>query len=439
MNDDPEVSAEKSLVKDAAAGGSYGVLRNRDLRLYLTARLFAATGQQMMAMAIGWELFERTHDALMLGLVGLTQIVPMLAFTLPAGHIADNYNRKKIILLMTVFVMATSLGLAVVSALHAPVFWIYCCLFALGTARTFMWAASAAFLPSLVERRQLSRAVNFNASVFQISSIAGPVMGGALIRFVRHGGGDAPAAPVYALNAVAALVCCILVSLIRQHHVVAIKEKMTLRALLTGFNFVFSNRIILGIITLDMFAVLLGGAVALLPVYAKEILQVGPVGLGFLEAALPMGAVLCTFVLAHRPPLQKAGRALLWSVVVFGLATIVFGYSKWFWLSLLMLVVCGFADNISVVVRHTLVQLLTPDEKRGRVSSVNNLFVGTSNELGGFESGLVAHLFGKARGLPIATGAVVAVVSGGVGTILVVIAVALIWPEIRKYGRLDAH
>jgi MFS family permease len=195
-----------------------------------------------------------------------------------------------------------------------------------------------------------------------------------------------------------------------------------------GFKFVFASRVILGTITLDLFAVLLGGATALLPVYAKDILKAGPTGLGFLQAALPLGSLLCALVLAHRPPLQKAGRAMLLAVAGFGLATIGFGYSHWFWLSFLMLFVCGALDNISVVVRHTLVQLLTPDEKRGRVSAVNSLFIGTSNELGGFESGLVAHLFGP----------VFSVVSGGIGTILVVLAVAAIWPEIRKYGRLDA-
>jgi MFS family permease len=177
-----------------------------------------------------------------------------------------------------------------------------------------------------------------------------------------------------------------------------------------------------------MFAVLLGGATALLPVYAKDILRTGPSGLGILQAALPAGSLLCSLILAHRPPMQKAGRALIQAVAIFGLATIVFGLSRWFWLSFAMLFVCGAVDNISVIVRHTLVQLLTPDEKRGRVSAVNSLFIGTSNELGGFESGFVAHLASP----------VFSVVSGGIGTIVVVIAVALIWPQIRKYGRLDA-
>jgi len=194
------------------------------------------------------------------------------------------------------------------------------------------------------------------------------------------------------------------------------------------YRFVYKKKIIFGTITLDMFAVLLGGATALLPVYAKDILHVGPNGLGLLQAALPIGSIACSIYLAHRPPLQKAGHALVVSVVLFGLATVAFGFSKWFWLSFGMLVVCGVVDNVSVVIRHTLVQLLTPDSMRGRVSAVNSLFIGTSNELGGFESGFVAQFFGP----------VFAVVSGGVGTILVVIATALVWPEIRKYGRLDS-
>jgi MFS family permease len=219
-----------------------------------------------------------------------------------------------------------------------------------------------------------------------------------------------------------------LITLVRQDHAVATREKITLTSLIAGFRFVFASPIIVGTITLDLFAVLLGGATSLLPIYAKDILAVGPGGLGILQAALPLGSLLCALILAHRRPLQKAGRTLLWAVTIFGLATIAFGLSRWFWLSFLMLFVCGFVDNVSVVVRHTLVQLLTPDEKRGRVSAVNSLFIGTSNELGGFESGMVASL----------TTATFSVVSGGVGTILVVIIVALVWPQIRKYGRLDA-
>jgi MFS family permease len=400
----------------------YAVLRNRDVVLYLVGRLFASFGQQMLTVAVGWELYERTRSALALGLVGLTQMVPMILFTLPAGHVADNHDRQRIIVSMTLVIACASVGLTLISALGAPVFWIYFCLFLAGTARTFLWPASSAFLPHLVSRHDFSRAVTWSSGSFQLSSVAGPAAGGALIALTHH------AAPVYGFNAAASLICLTLISCVRRRHTVAVKEKMTVRNLLVGFQFVFANPIILGIITLDMFAVLLGGATALLPVYAKDILRTGPTGLGFLGAALPMGSLLCALILAHRPPLQKAGRSMLLAVTGFGLATIAFGFSRWFWLSFLMLFACGAVDNISVVVRHTLVQLLTPDGKRGRVSAVNSLFIGTSNELGGFESGLVAYLFS-----PVAS-----VVSGGIGTILVVLAVAAIWPQIRKYGRLDA-
>ncbi len=432
--EDPEISEEEIVAPRAGAATSYSVLRNRDFLVYLIGRFVASLGQQMFVMAIGWELYDRTHSAVALLLVGLTQIVPMLLLTLPAGHLADNYNRKKIIVVMTMAVMLANVGLTVISARHAPVSWVYLCLVVCGAARTFLWAASAAFLPALVDRREFSHAVNLSASVFQISCIAGPIAAGGLIDLAHKQN----AAFVYAFSALSAVVFCVLLGFVRRHHQVAVREKMTFKRLLTGFDFVFANKIILGIITLDMFAVLLGGAVMLLPIYAKEILHVGPTGLGILKAALPIGSVLCSAVLAHRPPLQKAGRDLLWAVTVFGLATIGFGISTSFWISVLMLVIAGAADNVSVVVRHTLVQMLTPDDKRGRVSAVNNLFIGTSNELGDVESCGVAQLFGPTMGCSLATGAVISAVSGGIGTILVVIAIALIWPEIRRYGRLDA-
>jgi len=399
----------------------YEVLRNRDLLLYLIGRFVASFGQQMLSLAVGWEIYERTGSSLKLGIVGLTQMLPMFLFTLPAGHAAENYDRKRIIVAMTFILAAASLGLTGISRTNADTRWIYVCLFVAASARTFLWPASSAFMPQLVSREKFSKAVTWSSGSFHLSSVAGPAAAGAVIAVTHR------ASTVYAINAAACVICLSLIALVRTHHRVAVKEEMTFKNLLAGFKFVFQSRIIFGTITLDLFAVLLGGAVALLPVYAKDILHAGSTGLGFLQAALPSGALLCALVLAHRPPLQKAGRTLLWAVSIFGLATIVFGFSQWFWLSFLALFLCGAADNVSVVVRHTLVQLLTPDDKRGRVSAVNSLFIGTSNELGGFESGLVAHLANP----------IFSVVSGGIGTIIVVIAIALIWPEIRKYGRLD--
>lgn len=398
----------------------YAVLRNRNFLRYLLSRFIASLGQQMLTVAVGWELYERTHAALALGLVGLIQMLPMILFTLPAGHVADNFNRKRVVLLMTLITALASLGLTLVSGLGASVLWIYVCLFAAGTARTFLWPASAAFMPQLVSRELFPQAVTWNTGSFHLSSVAGPAAGGAILALTQS------AATIYAINTVAAIACLSLLISVKYSRVLLQRERMSLASLTAGFKFVFENRIILGTITLDLFAVLLGGATALLPVYAKDILHAGPQGLGLLQAALPVGSLVSAGFLAHRPPMQKAGRALLWAVSLFGVATVVFGISKSFWLSWLMLFTCGAVDNVSVVIRHTLVQLLTPDEKRGRVSAVNSLFIGTSNELGGFESGFVAHLLTP----------VFSVVSGGIGTLLVVLAVAWIWPEIRKYGRL---
>jgi len=413
----------------------YAIFRNRDFRLYLTGRLAAVLGLQMLNVAVGWELYERTHSPLALGIVGLVEMVAMVCCTFPAGHLADNANRQRIILTALLAGSCASLGLTLISWRHAPVAWVYACLFTAATARTFLWPASAAFLTSLVPRGLFPRAVTWNSGMFQLSSVAGPALGGALIALLKKYS-DHPAAFIYALNFLTTMTCFLCVKAVRARHVVTHPEPMSLKSFATGFRFIFAQRLILGMLTLDMFAVLLGGATALLPVYAKDILNAGADGLGLLQAALPLGSVACALFLAHRAPMQKAGRALLWCVTLFGLATIAFGLSRWFWFSFAMLVACGAADNVSVVVRHTSVQLLTPDDKRGRVSAVNSLFIGTSNELGGFESGFVAYLFGAAMGNSNMTGATISVVSGGVGTILVVLVVAWLWPELRRYGKL---
>lgn len=400
----------------------YAVLRNRNFLLYLVGRFIASFGQQMLAVTVGWEIYKRTHSKLALAFVGLVQVVPMFLFIFPAGHVADNYSRKKIIVWMQLLYGLACAGLALVSFYQAPVIWMYCCLFVMGMARTYIWPASSAFLPQLVPRKQFAKAVTWTSGSFQVPAVAGPVAGGLLVTMTRT------AVTVYAFNAVGSVLCALLIAMVRGQHRETAREKMTLRSIVAGLQFVYRTKIVLASITLDLFAVLLGGATAMLPVYASDILHVGTTGLGWLQAALPFGSLLMTAILVHRPPLQKAGRTLLWAVAGFGMATIGFGFSTVFWLSFLMLFICGMTDYISVVVRHTLVQLLTPDEMRGRVSAVNSLFIGTSNQMGEFESGLVANY----------TSSVFAVVSGGVGTIMVVIVAALLWPEIRRYGRLDA-
>jgi MFS family permease len=430
--------SETEMSAPSAKENPYAVLRNRDFFRYLIGRFVASLGQQMLVVAIDWELYERTHSALPLAFVGLSLMIPMILCTLPAGHCADTFSRKKIILISTFILALSSVGLTLLSAWQAPVAWIYVCLFIIGAARTFLWPASAAFVTSLVPREQLARAVTFTSGTFQISSVVGPAACGFVIILAHN-----TAWAVYALNAAAALICFGLVWQIKHIHKVKTPEPMTVSSLVEGFRFVFQNKIILGTLTLDLFAVLLGGAVTLLPIYAKDIFERGPDGLSWLRDAMPIGAVICAFVIAHRAPLEKAGRTMLWCVAIFGAATIAMGCiiiptAGWFWLACLLLAIAGAVDQISVVVRQTLVQILTPDEKRGRVSAVNSLFIGTSNELGGFRSGAVAWLFATPSmlGNSAATGAIISTVTGGIGTILVVLAVAWIWPDIRKYGKL---
>ena len=326
-------AAEKNSPPD-----HYAVFRLRDFRLYLIGRLFAVIGQQMLTVAVGWELYERTHSPLALGLVGLAEMTAMFFCFLPAGHLADNFNRKRIILGALLLSSSASLGLALISWQHANVNWIYACLFTAATARTFLWPASSAFLTSLVPRDLFPRAVTWNSGAFQLSSVAGPAVGGALIAVLKKYS-DHPAAFIYLINFGTAMTCWLCVKMVRAHHVVKNPEPMTLKSLATGFRFIFAQRLILGLITLDMFAVFLGGATALLPVFAanEHLLNVGAGGLGLLQAALPLGSVACALYLAHRAPMQKAGRALLWCVAVFGLATIAFGLSHWFWFSFAML------------------------------------------------------------------------------------------------------
>ena len=408
--------------KGAAASESpYAVLRHRDFSLYLIARFIAALGQQMLTVAVGWELYERTHLSLALGMVGLTQMVPMLLLILPAGHVADNYDRKRTILGMVFLATLSSAGLTLVSALHGHVLWIYGCLFAAGVARTFLWPASQAFLPQLVPRRIFSRAVTWNTGAFHLSSVIGPAIGGALIALTHK------AVVVYAINAAATLVCLTLIALVRSRQAVIPRAEMSLASLLAGFKFVYQTKIILGTITLDLFAVLLGGATALLPVFAK-ILHVGPEGLGILRAAPAIGSLVIGIYIAHRPPFKRAGLTLFAAVAAFGVCMIAFALSRNFWLSFALLALSGVADNISVLIRGTLLQMLTPTELLGRVSAVNQIFIGSSNEIGAFESGVAARLLGT----------VPSVVFGGAMTLIVVAIIAMWSPPLRRMREIHS-
>lgn len=401
----------------------FAALRFRDFRLFTIGRVLLFTGLQMQTVAIGWELYERTGSAMVLGGVGLAQVLPMIALTLIAGDVADRRDRKLTMLLSIILLTLCSLALAVLSYSQGAVLLFYVCLVLIGVAKAFSKPASDALMWQLIPVSVFTNAATWNSSSFQLASVVGPALGGFGIALFGSATG------VYVMAAIAALLCFILTAVIKEKKAVLSKEPLSLKVLAAGAKFVWQNQLILAAITLDMFAVLLGGAIALLPIFAKDILHVGPVELGYLQAAPSIGSLIMAVTLAYLPPLRKAGPALLWSVVGFGIATIIFGLSRWFWLSLLMLTLSGALDTISVVIRHTLVQIRTPDELRGRVAAINSVFISASNELGGFESGLTAALFGP----------VLSVVGGGIGTILVVVATAMIWPGIAKLGSLQEY
>jgi MFS family permease len=394
----------------------YAALRYSDYRFFLAGRLAASMGSQMIDVAIGWELYERTSRALALGYVGLVQVVPIILLALPAGHVADRFDRKRVVQLSLLVLIAASLALAAISFTVAPIPLIYLTLFVIGVALAFHRPAVAALLPQLVPADRFANAVTWNSVGWQLASVVGPALGGLIIAWRHHAG------IVYVIDAALMMVFVICLTQIRGQQVVRARKAVTMQTLLGGVRFVWHTKVILAAITLDLFAVLFGGATTLLPVFAKDILHVGAEGFGWLRAAPSIGAVLVAVLLLGRPPMRRAGRSLLIAVAGFGIATIVFGFSRSFPLSLVMLVLAGGLDMISVVVRQTLVQLRTPDEMRGRVSAVNSVFIDTSNELGGFESGASAALFGP----------VVSVVGGGIVTVLVVSAVAIAWPELRS-------
>ncbi|MBD2629694.1 MFS transporter [Trichormus variabilis] len=404
----------------AAQHDPLAAMRFRDYRLFTIGRVVLFTGGQMQTVALGWELYERTNSAMALGGIGLAQVLPMIALTLITGHVADKSDRKKITLFSMLLLMFCSLTLAAISYYQGAVFLIYACLLLTGVARAFLKPAGDALMWQLIPMSAFTNAATWNSSSFHIASVIGPALGGLSIALFRSATG------VYILAALAALSCFFLTAAIKPQKTNFAKEPISLKTLAAGAEFVWNNQLILAAITLDLFAVLLGGAVALLPVFAKDILHVGPVELGYLQAAPSIGALIMAALLVYLPPIRKAGPALLWSVVGFGIVTIIFGLSRWVWLSLLMLALSGALDSISVVIRHTLVQIRTPDHLRGRVAAINSVFISASNELGGFESGLTAALFGP----------VLSVVGGGIGTILVVVATAMIWPDIRKLGAL---
>jgi MFS family permease len=375
----------------------------------------------MQAVAVAWQVYSLSHRPLDLGLVGLAQFLPGIFLFLIAGHTADRVSRQRILqVCFAAFSLCSLLLLFFTLRGISSVYPIYAVLLLNGVVRAFNGPASQAFLPLLVLAEHFPNAVAWGSSIFQAAIVTGPMAGGLLY------GIAASPLPVYAAAATTYLVALILVSMIRVEGKQRPRGTAGAGIVLEGLRYIWQNQLIFGAISLDLFAVLLGGAVALLPIYAKEILNVGAFGLGVLRSAPAAGAVITAVVVAHWPLRRKVGTAMLWCVFGFGLFTIVFGLSRHLWLALAALVLIGSCDMVSVIVRHTLVQLGTPDDMRGRVSAVNMIFIGASNEVGQFESGLTAQWLGT----------VPAVLAGGLGTIAIVAIWAYLFPALRRVDEL---
>lgn len=400
---------------------AFAAIRIGDFRLLITSNFLTSLAQAMLSVLIGWELYVRTGSALALGLVGLVQVVPNIVVALPAGQIVDQYDQKLIAVLATALHAAATVALTILSLTVGPLWMIYACLFVTGLARAFRSATRNAFLASVVPSDRFGNAVAWNSSANQVAAVVGPALGGLAIVVVNQ------TATVFAIAAGLLTASTIALIMTRPRALTRTTEKLSVGSMLAGLQFIWRTKVLMAAITLDMVGVLLGGATALLPIFAEDVLNVGASGLGLMRAAPAVGAVLTSLLIVRHGPFQKAGPTLLFAVVGFGIATIIFGFSRSLPLSLLALALLGSFDAISVVIRHVMQLAYTPDDMRGRVSSVHHLFVGMSNEFGEFESGLLAALIG----------ATAAVVLGGVGTLLVVPVIALAWPEVRRLGRIE--
>ena len=396
------------------------VFHHRPFKLFLCARAATFMAFQMLAVAVGWQIYELTGSAMYLGLVGLAQFMPMFLLTLVVGHVADRYDRRSIARICQAVegLAAGVLALGSFSGWQSK--WsILIIIFIVGGGRAFEGPSLQALLPGLVPIKLFPRAAAWSTSAMQTATIVGPALGGFLY--------VAGPAVVYAAAGVLFLAASVFIALIRIERMPSKHEPVSIRSLFAGISFIRSRKEILGAISLDLFAVLLGGATALLPIYARDILVTGPWGLGLLRSAPAVGALTMSVFLARRPLRHHVGRSMFIAVAVFGTATIIFALSTSFILSLISLVVLGASDVISVVIRHSLVQIETPDEMRGRGSAVNSMFIGTSNQLGEFESGITASLFGV----------VPAVLIGGISTIIIVIMWMRFFPQLARIDSLD--
>ncbi|MEE2526300.1 MFS transporter [Hyphobacterium sp. HN65] len=400
----------------------WAIFRHTPYLIYWLARSMTSFAIQIQVVALGWQVYDITRNPLDLGLIGLSQFAPALILVLVTGAVADRFPRRAIMivtLLVSALISAALLGLTVIG--NQQVWLIFGLLVVFGTARAFRGPAVQALLPNIVPPSMLSRAIALNSSAWQLTMILGPVAGGLLY-------GVSPLA-AYGTATALLVIAALLATQIPKPEQHSESEPQSWDTILAGFKYIWKEKIVLGALSLDLFAVLVGGAVALLPVFARDILEVGPVGLGLLRSSQGIGAVLVAIYLAVNPIRNHAGLFLFAFVALFGLAIIVFGLSELVWLSVLALAIAGGADMISVYIRETLIQLWTPDRLRGRVNAVNMLFIGASNELGEFRAGMTAFLIG----------AKATVIAGGVGTVAIAVIWARLFPELRQAKHLDGR
>jgi MFS family permease len=400
--------------------------RHRDFRRYQLARLLVILGAEAQSVAVAWQVYELTHRAIDLGFTGLALFLPGPIFMLAAGHAADRFDRRNVIIFCYILQTIASIWLFWLGYHHTTHVWtIYSVLFLIGTGRTFSGPASSAFVPHLVPKEDFVNAVTWGANVFQIANISGPALGGVMLTLTVPFGLSGPPV-VYLLSLITLVAFLYLVASLHIRIGRLEHGDFSLKLVLAGFAYVWKARMVLGAITLDLMAVLLGGCTALMPIFAQDILHTGARGLGVLRAAPAVGALIVSIALTWIPLKRHAGRRMFICVVIFGASIVLFGMSRTLWLSAFALMFYGGSDMISVVIRGSLIQLATPVEMRGRVSAVNSVFIGASNEFGEFESGVTAQWWGTVR----------AVIIGGMGTLAVTGLSAVIFPSLRKADRL---
>jgi MFS family permease len=416
-------------MSDTSPARAAAAFTSPDFRRYQLARVMVVIGAEAQALAVAWQIYLITHKAIDLGYTGLALFLPGLLFMLPSGHVADRFDRRKVILVCYSLQIFCTSALFFFALHHIRrILPIYAVLFLIGSGRAFSGPASSALIPHLVPKEHFVNAVTWGATIFQIATISGPALGGLLFTLPLHQRvAGAPLVYLFTLATLIwflALVGSLAVRPGRMEHRAA-----SLDVILAGFRYVRRTPILLGSISLDLFAVLLGGAVALMPIFAQDILHAGPRGLGLLRAAPAVGALIVSFSLTWWPVQRRAGALMLVCVGIFGLSTIFFGVSKNLVLSMLALFIVGASDMVSVVIRSSILQLATPPEMRGRVSAVNSLFLGASNELGEFESGLTAQWWGAVR----------AVIYGGIGSLIITGLWSVLFPELRSTDQLTAE